>query len=401
MILYFDSYITDVPLKGRGRELLKEDIRKKCKTYAMPKRLDIVKYVLASYALLPWSFVLIRYELEDPRLYRETDIYIRSLFPKATIIHKRSATQKVYQESLQILERLRDSWIFYSPNNDHPLLSPDPHVGRYLQTLIRLAEKWQKKYAYASIMYSHFSEFLNIGKPGNPEHFLHGRNTKMLEDTSLARVYLMPKGDFASVQIVHKNLFRHWFSSGDLGDKRVIRAEDVMEKVLVKNHVIIAPKKIVCAHFDGYEHMLGRPNEIQSDKIPPLFIPQGFFSNNIYIAYGYKQYRPGWVNINPCSKTYSFRDSRYGTDMKIGIDDIPLFWQNHIKEIDINQKITKQKLLQCIRKQKDILIAPWSLRNQELSLKTGIYWVKFLWFFCYIQLRIFGSQVVLRRFSQK
>ncbi|HEX8964850.1 MAG TPA: hypothetical protein VF820_00275, partial [Patescibacteria group bacterium] len=110
----------------------------------MPERLEIAKYVLSSYTLYPWSNVLIRYELDDRTLYKEFDIYIKSLFPKAKILHKRSDSQKEYRKSLRILESWEDSWIFYAPNNDHPLISSTNNLSQYLDELIVLARKWQK-----------------------------------------------------------------------------------------------------------------------------------------------------------------------------------------------------------------------------------------------------------------
>lgn len=393
MILYFDNYITDMPLVY-SRDKLKENIRKKCKAYAMPKKIDIAKYVLASYALYPWSYVLVRYELEDPKNNKDFDRYIKSIFPKAHIIHKRSATQEEYKKSIEILEKQKDNWIFYSPNSDHPMISPDPKIFLYIDKLIKKAEKWKKKYKHVSIMYSHFSEFLNIPIKGNPENFLHGRNTKILEDNDLARVYVAPKGDFASVQITHKDLLKEWFSSVDLGNKRVIRAEDAMGIVEIKDQVVIAPKKEICAHFDGYEHMLGTPNEILIDRIPPLFIPEGFFENKIKIAYGYDSYREGWVNISPLAKKYSFRDNKNGTDLKICLEDIPFFWKRHIFKIDINKNINKNLLEKAREKNINIKSNPWAIKNQGINKKSTKFWIRYLYFVSYIKLRMFCSLIL-------
>lgn len=387
MILYFDSYITDIPLKGRDRSLLKEDIRKNCSAYVKQKRLDVAKYVLASYTIYPWSHVLIKYELDEGESKKEFDAYLRKLFPKITIIHKRSADQNEYKESLKELKKLKDPWIFYSPNNDHPLVSSNKNVVSYIDGLLELANKWKKKYKYVSIMYSHFSEFLNIPVKGNPEHFLHGQKTTILEETPAARVYHTAKDDFSSVQIVHMDQMTQWFSSKNLGDKRVIRAEDTLGTVHLGDQVIIAPKKELCAHFDGYEHMLGHPNEIQIDLIPPLFIPKGFFTNNIKIAYGYDKYREGWVNINPLAKEYSFRDKKYGTDMKIGLKYIPLFWKSHIKTIDVNKAVDKYRLEQAISINEQIKYNPWNKKYFMFKFKHVRYWIQYYSFSSYIRLR--------------
>lgn len=387
MILYFDSYITDIPLPGRSRDLLKEDIRKNVTSYKMPSRIEIAKYMLASYALYPWSHVLIRYELDDKNRYKEFDNYILSLFPKAKIIHRRSDNQREYVKSLNILKRWNDSWIFYAPNNDHPIISPDKEITRYIDQLIALANKYQKKYKFVSIMYSHYSEFLNLPIVGTPQHFLYGKNSKILEDSYLARVYEVPHGDFSSVQITSIQLLNYWFTSQDLGKKRVIRAEDTLNIVQVKNQIIIAPKKIVCAHFDGYEHLLLRPNEITNDQIPPLFIPKGFFENKMKIAYGFEKYKNGWININPCAHKYSFRDTIYGTDLKLSLDQIPLFWKLHIEKIVVNPNIRHSKLTKSSLKQQKILENPWSIQSKGISTRTLVYLIRLQQFKLNVKLR--------------
>lgn len=394
MVLYFDSFITDVPLKGRDRSQLKEDIRKQCSAYSMPKKIDIAKYTLASYAIYPWSYVLIRYELENPKDNKNFDHYIKSIFPRVHIIHKRSANQKEYKKSLKILDKLNDNWIFYSPNNDHPIISSDPNIHFYINKLIKKADSWKEKHKHVSIMYSHFSEFLNIPVKGTPENFLHGRKTTILEDDELARVYIAPHGDFSSVQIAHKDLLKHWFSSVKLENKRVIRAEDTINIVKLENQIIIVPKKEICAHFDGYEHMLGNPNEILIDKIPPLFIPKGFFTNDIKIAYGYDLYREGWVNINPLSKTYSFRDNKRGTDLKICLKEMPFFWKKRIAAVDINKNIRKDIIKKITLRNISIKNNPWKIKNQGINIKSVKFWMRYFVFVNYIKLRILCSSVL-------
>ncbi len=394
MILYFDSFITDIPLLPKTQKQLKNNIRNTCDAYKMPKKIDIAKYTLASYAVYLWSHVLIRYELDDVKKYKEFDKYIKSLFPKAKIMHRRSDSQKEYIKSVKMLEKFEDDWIFYAPNNDHPIVSPDPHVATYLDMLIRTAQKWMKKYPYASIMYSHYTTFINLPVKGNPENFLEGRDTMLLDDNKKSRVYLSLKGDFTSVQIVPRNLFKTWFTSADMLDKRIIRAEDVRKSVTVRDHVIIVPKKEICAHFDSYEHMLGQPNEIQTDQIPPLLIPKGFFENTIKISYGYAKYREGWLNINPCAKRYRFRDELYGTDLKITLDEIPFFWQNHIAEIDINHNLNFVKINSYNKRNQETLNNPWNIRNQGFTIKTLLFWMRYTKYRLNIQMRTFSSFLV-------
>ena len=381
MILYFDTLITEVPLPGRTRNSLKEDIRKKCAAYAMPKKIDVAKYSLASYTLYPWSNILIKYELEDKKRYKDFDKFILNFFPKAIILHERSDSQEDYKKSFEILEKMKDDWIFYAPNNDHPLITSNKDFIQYIEKLINKAGKFKNKYDFVSIPYSHFTEYINLPVKNTPINIMLGRNAKLIEEDDAAKCYIMPKGCFDSVQIVDKKFFKHWFTSVELGKRRIIRTEDLDGFVKVKNHLLIVPKKELCSHLDQYEHTIGSPNEIQLDRIPLLFIPNGFFNNSIKIAYGYDKYREGWININPKAKEYSFRDSKYGTDLKICLEDIPLFWKNRIKKIDINKNANMEELKKYRNKNISFIFNPWidiKLNKKTIRFYARLYIYKLL-----------------------
>ena len=55
-------------------------------------------------------------------------------------------------------------------------------------------------------------------------------------------------------------------------------------------------------------------------KIPPLFIPRGFFDHNIKIRYGYEKSINEWININPLSEQIDA-----DTDLNCLLEDIPHF----------------------------------------------------------------------------
>ena len=102
MILYFDSYITDIPFNKIFVDPNKW-IRNSVPTYAMPNKVDIAKYSLASYAEYPWSHVLIRFTLADTSRNAEFEAYARALFPQAVIMQPNSTNQTEYRKSLAIL----------------------------------------------------------------------------------------------------------------------------------------------------------------------------------------------------------------------------------------------------------------------------------------------------------
>lgn len=371
MILYFDTLITEKTFGGKVRKNRIDSFRKKSSSYSKQSRINIAMYSLASYSIYNWSDVLVRYELDDAQQYKGFDAFILSLYPKATIIHDRSDSQNDYLKSLSLLKKMNGDWIFYVPNNDHPLVTSKSNIQDYIDSMVILAEKWSKKNRFVSIVYSHYTEFINIPKKGTPENLLFGSGTKILKDDTKALIYSKPGGEFSSIQIVNKDMMTHWFSSINLKKRRVVRSEDLSEEVKILEQIVIVPKIELCAHYDGYEHMNNLPNLIRPNQIPPLFIPKGFFENDIKIAYGFDEYKKGWVNVNPCAKKYIFEDIRYGTDLKLTLDQLPLFWKERTSQILKNSRLSEQRIKTCMAKQKKIKDNPWKLINQGLCIETG------------------------------
>ncbi|PIY92313.1 MAG: hypothetical protein CO030_03330 [Candidatus Magasanikbacteria bacterium CG_4_9_14_0_2_um_filter_42_11] len=374
MILYLDTYITDTPLNQNKAKLL-DDVRLLHSTYKKPSKIDIVKYTLSSYAVFPWSNVYIKYEIEDTSKISELDEYIKKLFPDAIIEHERSDSQDDYIKSLDVLETFDDPWIFYVPNNDHPLMINSVRDIEYMNRLLEEAETWKVKFPFVSIAYSHFSEYLNASYPRSANHRYFGAGSVYLGETDDAVIFLRKNGDFNSVQIVNRDHFSHWFTSTDLSGCIVRRAED-LHNVTVHNQVIIAPKKQLCAHFDGYEHMQRTVNNISQDIAPVLFIPEGFFEKNIKIAYGYNTYKHGYTNINPAARKHSFRDSKHGADMRISLSQLPLFWKSRISELDLNGVVNHKKLNAAAKNNVAKLSNPWSVFSLGFSKENVLFQIK-------------------------
>ncbi len=364
MILYYDNYIIDSPLYPSSVKSIKY-VRESDTPYKQSKKLDTAKYALNSYKVFPWSKVIIKIDAEKESDKYDFIVYAKTIFPDAEIIPHRSDNQKEYCKTIDEICKLNDEWIFYTPNNDIPLIASDiSHISK----LIEKAIAFKKTYQYVSIVFSMFSEYYNYN--------IVFKNTYMIENSNIAFTIINPTGDTNSIQIVHRDLLKHWFCSKDLGNIRIIRAEDISPFLSTSNQLIIIPKKEICAHFDGYSHTVWVPTYIREDQIPPLFIPPGFFENNIKIAYGYNDYKDGYVNINPSAKYYSFKNKENGTDLKISLQDIPLFWKDKIKVIDINPKADLKYLSKKRDEYYDILYNPWkSLINRlYLMIRSELYW---------------------------
>lgn len=375
MILYYDNYIIEQPWLSNTVKSI-SDIRKTDSIYKGTKRLEISKYTLASYKIYPWTKVIIKVDAENK--YDKEDFlkFAREIFPEAEIITHRSDNQKEYCKTISEIYKLDDDWVFYIPNNDHPMIINDIN---YIHKLLWLATEYKKKYKYVSINFSMYSE--NYNKMHNNFY----KNTKEKYDTDLARIILCKNGYITSSQIVNKDLLKHLYCSRDFGDKRIIRMEDVAGLVQADDHIVILPKREICAHFDGYSHTFRRNDQISPDQVPPLFIPKGFFEKNIKIAYGYKEYREGWTNINPSAKYYSFRNEKNITDLKIGLDDIPLFWRERVSELDINHDADIKRLEKDRDEHFALLKNPW----KDLSIRIKNRMISFLFFDIYVNIVMF------------
>jgi hypothetical protein len=372
MILYFDSLITDIPF---NKSFVDADkwIRSAVPTYAMPSKVDIAKYSLASYAEYPWSYVLIRFTLADTSRNEEFESFARSLFPNATIIYGNSVNQTEYRKSLAILNEWDDDWIWYAPNNDHPITTYDLSI---IDTALTKAKTFAVSHEYVSVMYSHFSEFSNIMRRGNPFWKQLGQDTTVVEEDADTVSYVQKNGENAAIQIVNKKLFTYWFDSDEMGDAAIYRSEDVRKFHLTPNQLIVMPKREIAAHFDGYSHTIRGLAEISADQVPPLMIPKGFFDSSIKIKYGYKTYDPNYTNINPLARDYSFEDPVHGTDLKLSKDQLPKFWKNRIVEIQENNELDASAVIHAVAHNQAVITKPYTFWHKKCNTQTLKYFIR-------------------------
>lgn len=377
MILFFDTYITNKPLV-KSFVVGNHELRGNTPSYAMPKKIDIAKYSLASYAPYPWRKVIIRYGFDKNHSKSQKDEfhkYIKNLYPKAKIISSRGPTliQKDYLPIVNYIKQEKIRWIFYCPNNDHPMMcsSYQPlHDG------LEIADKYYKNHQFVSVVYSHFSEFVRMGFSDSKFHQRYAKDASIIETGEKANVFLRNDGDNSAIQIVSDKLFIYWFNSQDLKEFPLMRSEDIRQHFLTHDQIMIVPKKPICEHFDGYSHTLGGVNEIKPDKIPPLFIPKGFFESNINIAFGYENYKKGFTNINPAATRYVFEDKINGVELKKTLSELPYFWRGRVGKILINPEIDWGQIEQGEKKQQIILANPWSEVSEKKPLKKS--WLSIL-----------------------
>ncbi|MFH0712181.1 MAG: hypothetical protein V1889_03640 [archaeon] len=376
MILYFDNLITNIPLNpGIYTDL--DAIRDSCKSYSTRDRYDVTLYTLASYAEIDWEEVVIVYEFGKDMVERKKEFekFVKAFWPKAYLFYGRSDNQKKFQERLRFINKLKGDWIFYAGNNDHPFVAPNKNL---LNSCLIKAKLLAKKNKYVSISFSHFWETYHMSKKGSAYRDYMSLRPKILEENDDYFICLFYEIWGHSMQIFNKKLMNYMLFSEDLGDGVFKKIEEITwhEKMKNKkiNQISVIPKDVLCDHFDGYGHTKNSLFPVPTDIFPPLFIPSGFFENKIKIRYGYNDYKEGWVNVNPLIRKYKFQDKN-GIDLKISIDEIPLFWEKRIKKVDVNpnlnEKLVNKKRGEIKRKMRDSY-GPIKKRSCRYRLKYKI-----------------------------
>ena len=340
MVLLFNVYIT--PSKGNQFVVFDRGNLKSS------NKLDITKYTLSSLAIAyPWSKVIINVEL-DPNHYNQKDSenlidFIIKEFKDIEVVFstKRCELQREWQE---LYKEINSDLIFYLGNHDHVFIDSD---NSYLKNLIKIAKSDKN----STIITSHYPENIRWAKSGYIE--LNESTPRKFNDSyKINNDYLSYKGVcIDSLNIITKSLYYDWFFTGNWGDETKLPRTDGIggvDLLKIRNHYgidlpqqnIIIPYKEQLRHFDGYMHQ-----RIGNDICPSLSIPDGFFEDEIKIRYGYDDYKDGWVNINP-KNPYYYASNKNGTDDKITLEDLPLFWRGKISFIDSNPDINEEEMIQ-------------------------------------------------------
>lgn len=288
-------------------------------------KVDIFKYSLASFAAIDkWSRIIINFELDEMYKDRQSELmdYILALFDgkNITVSNRRLFEQSSWQAAVEEIMDIPDQYVWFFCNHDHIFMDFNTD---YLQSGINLMEISSKP--YLSLYPTHLPELLSNCQPPTIEDKKRG----FCE-------YDYPNLD--SVQLVDKNLLYFWWFSKeyDHGFGRT----DYLEGVNAISYTMYVPLyRELVRHFDGY-HATG--------VCPALTIPDGFFENDIKIRYGYNARKPGWVQINPVYPNYSDVDPN-GTDLKITIDRLPLFWRDRISDVDTAPNVNMDEHIEAAK----------------------------------------------------
>lgn len=359
MILFVDTYLSEIALSPNKKlEWFLNQVQANSYVYRKQSKFDIFRYSLASYACLNWSKVIVRVAGDDRSSIEALVPYVKDLFPNAEVALTRSDTGTKYAQALDKAGP-GDPWVFFSPNNDHPFIHHDKNI---FEPLLRAAEKAELNYGQpVSILFSHFTEAVNSI---NSEKFLFGYTgdfCEILHEDELSYTVKYDHLSLLSLQIFRRSHLKKMMESA--GDCRVIRTECLGQ---YNNYhvptVVIVPKEECCRHYDAYMHTSFVVKDfISASRVPPLFIPDGFFEGRIKIRYGFDHYDQSCVNINPNKNKYIF-DSLEGTDLGIPLEKIPAFWKNRIGKLEKNPQFKDHQDIQDSLLQQDV-INPWRSKS--------------------------------------
>jgi len=345
--------------------------------------MDVAKYTLATYALISFDKVVIRFECEDSLQSDEFYEYCRELYPQAMIQPWRSDSALKYVTALKS-SFYGNPWVFFSPNNDHPFIGVNPDLSHYLA----VAEKFEERHgdAVIGVYYSHMTDMLSMmdfgaGLWGKWEFVF----PKKIYEDDFCVVLKMNKFCGDSIQILRLNKLLRIFEK-NTNSGRVVRIEDTSVYFDSKiKHLIVVPKKEICRHFDASFHTKYWPKLFRAPQ--PVFIPEGFFANDIRIKYGYHQYVEGFVNVNPLVEACRYIDGN-GPDVNFHVDDIPFSWRQRVKSIDSAQNNALDELAPDDTFYRKNLLNPWWPNSVGfMALHSVCAIIRFPFYYIWVTLR--------------
>lgn len=292
----------------------------------LPKynRLDIFKYSLSSYAsMLPVLTKCIFYiELAPEFTHQrpELEAYIYKLFPQHLVIlkwHRNNYTRDWRQMCEEFITEDDNDIIWYAGNDDHIFI--DYNLDMVYAGIDTLTADPNPN---AIVYYSHWPEQMRLcAQPHWRSEVTADKNFIKYNWKTMDSIHMLKVSRFR----------RYWFEK-DFGDEVVFRTDCFYRAgfEFESEGAVYAPTREMARHYDGYSHVGDLAN-----VIAPLYIPPGFFHNDIKIRVGFDIRDNSYVNINPMS-THLYAVTETGTDHRWVIEDIPLFWLDKITEMLIS-----------------------------------------------------------------
>lgn len=287
----------------------------------LPKydRLDIFKYCLASYtALLPvLSKCLLFIQLDPEFEHRKEELenYIHTIYPKDKLeLHwYRNNYTRDWRDICDKYLQNDNELVWFAGNDDHIFIDYNLDVIRAGIKLLN-----EDLDPYSVIYYSHWPEQMRLSLHHNGELTADKNYIKFTWRT------------FDAIRIMKAVRFKQYWKDNDFGDTIVYRTDHLWHAGYQLTGPVYAPTRELVRHYDGYSHV----GEL-ANITPPLYIPPGFFDRQMRVRIGYNNRLDGYTNLYAASeRLYAAHPT--GADYRWVIEDIPLFWRQHIADIDVN-----------------------------------------------------------------
>lgn len=171
----------------------------------------------------------------------------------------------------------------------------------------------------AAIYTSHWPEQMRLSYHLNPEL------------TSDKNFFKFQWNNFDAIHILKGiRLKKYW--ENDWGSLELYKSDHLHSQNYSLPSTFYSPTREILRHFDGYAHV-GRVENI----VPPLYIPPGFFENDIKLRFGFTDFCEGCINVDATAKTIRSFDSESYVDFRWVLEDIPLFWIPRISSIEYSE----------------------------------------------------------------
>ena len=316
MIVFFNVKITDVKMTYpyAGTTYVRAP------WFPVSNRFDIFKYCLASRSVMApevdkFVFYIDLAEYSDRQ--QELEDYMYSIFPKDKLDlnwHRIDSTQK-WRDLCDERFNDPDQLLWYEGNDDHIFIDSDLETVRTAkETLIKDPDP------LAVMYYSHWPEQMRMSLKLNGELTEDGNFIKFQWDT-VDSLLLMKAGRFR----------KYWFET-DCGDDNTYRSDTLGWQYGYKiPGTVYTPTREIIRHYDGYSHV----GEQLGTIAPPLFVPPGFFEKDMKVRIGYPERKDDCTNFySAAERLYSVDPS--GPEHRWCIEDMPMFWNDHISDLDVN-----------------------------------------------------------------
>lgn len=296
-----------------------------------PERFDVFRYCLASTAVLEplVSKFIFCITLAPELAHRQAELneYIHSLFPldKLVIVPQRCDYGRDWKVICDQYLTDPNELVWLACNDDHIFI--DSNLDMVISATHHLNTDPDPN---AIMYYSHWPEQMRMS------YHLGGELT---EDGNFIKFHWEA---FDGIMILKAGRLCKYFER-DYGDALMFKVDYLGAYHNYKcPGTVYSPTKEIVRHYEGYSHVNDNMEQTLANIVPPLFIPPGFFDNNINIRVGYYDRKSEWTNFNPAAE-WLYNSKPTGADYRWVEEDIPLFWKGRLNSIQHSRSYDVQQ----------------------------------------------------------